>query len=106
MKKNVPKFLIARNEAAKPGVTYIVHTQEPAFVGEIVRFSSLTERRLYQEENQAKEIIQVTPTTLLVVQNYLESGDKTKRREFLDKQVVHWIVANYINFDAFGKENE
>ncbi|AXE21189.1 hypothetical protein DR864_27345 [Runella rosea] len=40
--KVIPKFLITHNEGASPGITYIVHTQYPAFVATIHRFNDLT----------------------------------------------------------------
>lgn len=99
-KKKVPKFVLAKNEAAAPGATYIVHTQEPSFIGEIRKFQSLLERDLFINEHSDMEVIIVTQTTLLIVLKYLESPDKTKSRDFLDKRVVHWIIANYIKSDV------
>lgn len=101
-KKNVPKFVLARNEAAAPGATYIVHTQEPSFIGEIKKFDSLQERDAFIESNDDKEIVTVAPTTLFVVMKYLDSPDKSKNRDFLHKRIKHWIIANHIRFDAFG----
>lgn len=39
--KVIPKFLITHNEAASPGVVYIVHTQSPAYVATIHRFADI-----------------------------------------------------------------
>lgn len=100
-KKNVPKFVLAKNEAAAPGATYIVHTQEPSFIGEIRKFNSLLERDSFVEGNDEKEIILVSPTTLLIVLKYLEAADEGKNRRYLDKRIAHWIIANYLNSDAF-----
>jgi len=92
--------VLAKNEAAAPGATYIVHTQEPSFIGEIRMFDNLFERDSFIEQHLDKEIITVTPTTLLIVLKYLDSPDKTKSRDFLDKRVAHWIIANYLNGDV------
>ena len=88
--------MLAKNDGAALGVTYIVHTQEPSFIGEIRKFDSRLERDTFIETNEENEMIEVTPTALLIVLKYLESPDKSKNRGFLDKRVVHWIISNYI----------
>lgn len=98
--KKPPKFLLAKNEAAQPGAAFVVHTQEPAFVGEIRNFESLIKRDEFIDEHEDKEIILITPTTLLIILKYLESTDKAKNRSFLERRIVHWITANYINFST------
>ena len=100
MKKKAPKFLIAKNEAAQPGVTFIVHTQEPPFVGEIHSFESLVERNSFVNESE-REIIQITPTTVLVIVNYFNTSIKIKDRKYLESKIVHWVIANYLNSSAF-----
>ncbi len=98
--KKPPKFLIAKNEAAQPGAAFVVHTQEPAFIGEIKQFASLLERDDYIEEKLEEDIISITPTTLLVVIKYLESNDRIRNRPFLEKKVAHWLIANFLNSDV------
>lgn len=97
MKKNVPKFVLAQNEAAKPGATYVVHTQEPSFIAEILRFSSNEELQEYISRNPEKEIVEVNPRLIIEVRKYLESSDVTKRRGFLDKRIKDWVIANYLS---------
>ena len=104
-KKKVPKFVLAKNEAAAPGATYIVHTQEPSFIGEIRTFDSLLERDAFIEVSGQQEIITVTSTTVLIVLKYLESPDKAHKRDFLDKRVVHWIIANCLNNSVLGGDS-
>lgn len=101
MKKKAPKFLIAKNEAAQPGVTFVVHTQEPQFVGEIHRFESLVERNSFISDHSEKEIVQITPTTVLVIINYFNTDVRIKDRKYLENKIVHWIIANYLNSSVF-----
>lgn len=96
MKKNVPKFLIAKNEAASPDATYIVHTQEPAFIAEIKKFSDINERDSFISENEGIEIIVVNAVTIIEIKRYLESPDHEKNRSYLDKKIVHWVVASQL----------
>lgn len=101
MKKNVPKFLIAKNEAASPGAAYIVHTQEPAFVAEIKKFSNIDERDKYMSENEDKEFLIINRVLIIEHKKYLESPDESKRRTYLEKRMKHWIIANYLNSSVF-----
>jgi hypothetical protein len=101
-KKKAPKFLLAKNEAAQPGTTFVVHTQEPQFIGEILRFESLIERDEFLEINSEKEVLPVTPTTVLLVVSYFNTEVRIKDLRYLKNKVVHWIIANYLNSDAFS----
>ena len=96
MKKNVPKFLIARNEAASPDSTYIVHTQEPAFIAELKKFSDISERDSFISENEGIELILVNAVMVIEIKRYLESPDREKNKSYLNKKIVHWVVANLI----------
>ena len=101
MKKNVPKFLIAKNEAAKPGSTYLVHTQEPPFIGELLTFETFEQKNQYVEDNLSKEVISVTRTSLLVILKYLDESGPSKSKPYLENKIVHWIIANYLNSNTF-----
>ncbi|SDG71320.1 hypothetical protein SAMN04487996_12246 [Dyadobacter soli] len=101
-KKKVPKFVIAKNEAAAPGVTYLVHTQEPSFIGEIKKFVRGIERDEYIAINNDREFIEIGPLQFVEIKKYLTSNDFDNRRDYLRKAVKHWIVANHIRFDAFN----
>ncbi|CAG4992103.1 hypothetical protein DYBT9275_00894 [Dyadobacter sp. CECT 9275] len=101
MKKNVPKFLIAKNEAAKPGSTYLVHTQQPPFIGELLTFDNFDQRNQYIEDNLNKEVISVTHTCLLVILKYLDESTQSKSKPYFENKVVHWIIANYLNSSVF-----
>jgi hypothetical protein len=103
-KKKAPKFLLAKNEAAQPGTTFIVHTQTPEFLGEILRFDSLQERNDFLELNSEKETLQVTPTTIFVVVSYFNTDARISDHRYLKNKIVHWILANYINSDAFNSD--
>ena len=46
--KNHPKFLICLNDAAAPGKIYLLHTQAPAFLARIHKFSSLEELEVFR----------------------------------------------------------
>ena len=97
MKKNVPKFVLARNEAAAPGHTYLVHTQEPSFIAEIIRFKTRGEKDEYAATHLEKEIIEVSYLVVIEVKKYLESPDHSSRRGFLNERMKHWVIANYLN---------
>lgn len=101
MKKKVPKFLIGKNVAAKPDATYVVHTQHPPFVGEILKFDSLLERNQFLEDNSQREVIQITPTTVLIVENYFTPSVSISDHKYLENKIVHWVIANYLNASAF-----
>jgi hypothetical protein len=97
MKKTVPKFLIAKNEAAKPGASYIVHTQDPAFIGELFKFETISERTKFINDNSDKEVITINPTTLLIISKYLNAVDQVSDKSYLESKIVHWVIANYLN---------
>lgn len=97
MKKNVPKFLIAKNEGAKSGSTYLVHTQEPPFVGELLKFDTPEDTVRHIEANLRIDIIQITPTCLLQVLKYIVNSDVQEAKPYLENKIVHWIIANYLN---------
>ena len=70
-------------------------------MGEIKIFDSLIERESFAADNPEKEIIQVTPTTILIVEKYLNTEEKLKDKAYLENKIVHWIIANYLNSDVF-----
>lgn len=70
-------------------------------MGEIKIFDSLIDRESFIEDNSEKEIIHVTPTTILVVEKYLNTDEKISDKSYLENKIVHWIIANYINSNAF-----
>ena len=82
-----PKFLIAHNEAAQPGAAFIVHTQDPSFVAQILTFSNEEEMQLFEAQH---ECIRVNDQVLVHVQEYLKSED-FRRIEWLKKKVKHWM---------------
>ena len=101
MKKNVPKFLIAKNEAASPGAAYIVHTQEPAFVAELKKFQDIDERDRYISDNDDKEFLIINHVLIVEHKRFLESTDQTKRKDYLEKRMKSWVIANVINSSVF-----
>lgn len=94
MKKNVPKFVLAKNEAAAPGTTYLVHTQEPAFIGEIKKFTRVDERDEYIGKHDDREFIEITPLLFVEMKKYLTSNILENRRDYLRKAIKHWLIAN------------
>lgn len=88
--------MLAKNEAAAPGTTYIVHTQEPSFIGEVKRFTSGIERENYVSENTEKEFIEINSFLFVEIKKYLTSDQLDSRREYLRKAVKHWLIANGI----------
>lgn len=102
-KKKVPKFVIAKNEAAVPGVTYLVHTQEPSFIGEIKKFARGADRDEYIATNDDMEFIEISPLQFVEIKKYLTSNVLDNRRDYLRSAVKRWVVANYLQSDAFEK---
>ncbi len=96
-KKNAPKFLVGRNEVAQPGKTFIVHTQEPQFVGELLRFDSQIDMNQFLEDNLEKELIKVTPTSVFLPISYFNTEIKINDKSYLENKLVNWIIANVIN---------
>lgn len=80
-----------------PDATYIIHTQHPQFVGQLYKFQSLIDRNNFLNEQSEKDIIQVTPTTVLVVESYFQPSVSIKDKKYLENKVVHWVIANYLN---------
>lgn len=101
MKKNVPKFLIAKNEAASPGAAYIVHTQEPSFIAEIKRFDSLEKRDEYMADNTDKEFLIIDHTFIVEHKRYLEAPEESRQKTYLANKMKHWVIANVINSSVF-----
>jgi hypothetical protein len=100
-KKKVPKFVLAKNEAAKAGVMYVVHTQDPPFIGELHRFDSLDNRTQFIEENPDQEVLLVNPTTLLIVHKYFNTDKTIADFGYLQNKIIHWVLANYVNSNAY-----
>jgi hypothetical protein len=100
MKGTVPKFVIAKNEAASPGAAYVVHTQEPSFIAEVKHFHSIDDRDIYISGNQEAEIIVVNRITVIEIKKYLESSDREKRRTYLNNKLKHWVIANCLNTES------
>lgn len=83
-----PKFLIAHNEAAQPGAAFIVHTQEPSFVGQILTFTTEEEMQKFIANN---ECVVVDERVVVHLQQYLKSED-FKRIDWLKKKLKHWMI--------------
>lgn len=103
MKKNVPKFVLAKNEAAKPGVTYIVHTQLPSFIAEIKTFADIQERDVYLESHSDAECIEVGRLIYVVIKKYFEVPLQDTRKESLHRRLKDWVVANYLVVNVLEK---
>ena len=99
-KKKVPKFVIAKNEAAAPGVTYLVHTQEPSFIGEIKKFARGAERDEYIVTHNDMEFIEISPLQFVEIKKYLTSDDLNNRQHYLRKAIKNWIIANHLRSDS------
>lgn len=83
-----PKFLIAQNEAAQPGAAFIVHTQDPSFVGQILTF---TDKEEMQQFVQQHDCIQVNEQVVIHLQQYLKS-EEFKRFDWLKGKLKHWMI--------------
>lgn len=96
--------MLAKNEAAAPGVTYLVHTQEPSFIGEIRKFARGVDRDDFIAGLHDADFIEISPLQILEIKKYLTSSDLENRRDYLRKRIKHWVIANHIRFDAFGDD--
>jgi hypothetical protein len=83
-----PKFLIAQNEAAQPGAAFIVHTQDPSFVGQILTFTDKEEMQQFVQQN---DCIQVNEQVVVHLQHYLKS-EEFKRFDWLKGKLRHWMI--------------
>lgn len=93
-----PKFLITHNEAAQPKAAFIVHTQDPAFVGKIITFVTDEElQEFLRENNSIDEYIVVNQRVIIHIQQYLTSTN-FRRISWLKKRLKNWLV------DYLGKE--
>lgn len=87
-----PKFLLAHNEAAQPGAAFIVHTQDPSFVGQILTFTNPEELNQFVSNN---ECVIVNSTTIVHIQEYLSSNDR-RRIDWLKRRLKYWL-RDYFN---------
>lgn len=87
-----PKFLITQNEAAQPEAAFIVHTQDPAFVGKIITFENEEELQGFLRDNEPTgEYIVVNQTVVIHIQQYLTASN-FRRIDWLKKRVKNWLV--------------
>jgi|GEM_PF-2714337 len=91
-----PKFLIARNKAARTDAAFIVHTQEPCFIALVHQFDSTIENDQFVKGNEDKELIEVNPKVTLEIIQYMKSDDEEKGKEFLRKKLIHWTRENFL----------
>lgn len=92
--KNLPKFLICRNDAAKPGVTYILHSQEPPFVAQIHKFSSLEDIEVFKQ-NVGHTNYSYLSDYLLgveVIHFFTEFPQMPKKFEGLLRRLLDWYI--------------
>ena len=92
--KNLPKFLICRNEAAAPDVIYIVHNQQPPFVATIRKFSSLEDIEEF-EQNVGHTNYYCLPDYLLgieVILFYTEFSQMPRKFNLLLKRALSWYI--------------
>ncbi|MDF7817912.1 hypothetical protein P1X15_09910 [Runella sp. MFBS21] len=87
-----PKFLITHNEAAQPGAAFIVHTQEPSFVGRIITFEDEEELNQFVNNN---DCIIINEQVVVHIYKYLTSNE-FNRIEGLNERLKHWILKNWI----------
>lgn len=87
-----PKFLITHNEAAQPEAAFIVHTQEPSFVGQILSFDDENELHKFIEEN---ECVIIDEFTVIHIHKYLTSNE-FRRLDWLKKRLKNWYL-DYIS---------
>lgn len=85
-----PKFIIGHNEAAQPGAAFVVHTQDPSFIGKVVRFEREEELQQFVEAN---ECVVVDSTTVIHIEQYLTSNDK-RRINWLKNKLKYWFLNN------------
>jgi hypothetical protein len=95
-----PKFLIARNKAARNDAAFIVHTQEPCFLALVHEFDTTIDNDEFVRSNQDKELIEVNAKVTLEIIQYLKSNDEEKGKDFIKKKLVHWTRENFL------KEND
>ena len=87
-----PKFLIAHNEAAQPGAAFVVHTQDPSFVGQILTFTNEEQMQQFIKANTSiDDCIIVNEQVLIHLQQYLTSNE-FKRVGWLKKRLKHWLL--------------
>lgn len=92
--KNLPKFLICRNEAAALGVIYLVHTQEPAFAATIHKFTSLEAIEQFKQ-NVGHTNYYYLPDYLLgieVIQFFTEFTQMPRKFDMLLKRALSWYI--------------
>lgn len=83
-----PKFLIAHNEAAQPGAAFIVHTQDPSFVGQILTFTDKEEMKEFIAKN---DCVIVNEQVIVHLQQYLTSNE-FRRIDWLKKRLKQWLI--------------
>ena len=79
MKKTLPKFLVAQNEAAKTDTPFIVHTQRPAFVARALSFPDNDALETYLDEQHPTYVTLVRdlPTLIEIVEIFQNPADIT-----------------------------
>lgn len=87
-----PTFLLSHNEAAQPGAAFIVHTHEPAFVGQIISFTNAEELREFVNNN---ECVVVNEQVIVHIMKYFNSNE-LRRIDVIKKRLKYWMLANWV----------
>lgn len=92
--KNLPKFLICRNEGAKSGVIYIIHTQEPSFAATIHKFTNLDAIEEFKQKVGHTNYY-CLPDYLMgieVIHFFKEFSQMPRKFEMLMKRALNWYI--------------
>ena len=92
--KNLPKFLICRNEGAKPGAIYIVHTQEPAFAATIHKFTDLDAIEEFKQNVGHTNYFYLPDylSGIEVIQFFTEFAQMPRKFDLLLKRALNWYI--------------
>ncbi|WP_273215539.1 hypothetical protein [Runella zeae] len=87
-----PTFLLTHNEAAQPGAAFVVHTHEPAFVGQIKTFDNNEELQSFVNKN---ECVVVNEQVIVHIMKYFNSNE-FRRIEATKRRLRNWMLKNWI----------